>query len=122
MLGFKSFEEIVIAYKDRLARFEFDFFAWLCSKNYCEIVVLNQVELSPLRNRVSAAIVSSINDFSGETRFLCVHYPLSTIHCQLSTVNYPLSTVHCPLSTVHYFNYPIAKQDDSKRKFKLTNC
>ena len=40
-------ERIVIAYKDRFARFGFDFFAWLCSKNSCEIVVLNKVELSP---------------------------------------------------------------------------
>jgi len=40
-------ERIVIAYKDRLARFGFDFFAWLCAINSCEIVVLNQVELSP---------------------------------------------------------------------------
>lgn len=45
-------ERIVIAYKDRLARFGFDFFAWLCAKNACEIVVLNQVELSPEREMV----------------------------------------------------------------------
>jgi len=45
-------ERIVIAYKDRLARFGFDFFAWLCTKNACEIVVLNQVELSPEREMV----------------------------------------------------------------------
>jgi excisionase family DNA binding protein len=40
-------ERIVIAYKDRLARFGFDFFPWLCSQHSCEIVVHNQVELSP---------------------------------------------------------------------------
>jgi putative resolvase len=45
-------ERIVIAYKDRLARFGFDFFAWLCAKNACEIVVLNQVELSPQQELV----------------------------------------------------------------------
>jgi putative resolvase len=45
-------ERIVIAYKDRLARFGFDFFDWLCSLNSCEIVVLNQVELSPEREMV----------------------------------------------------------------------
>lgn len=45
-------ERIVIAYKDRLARFGFDFFCWLCSKNSCEIVVLNQVELSPEQEMV----------------------------------------------------------------------
>ena len=42
-----SFERILIAYKDRIARFGFDFFPWLCALNSCEIVVLNQVELSP---------------------------------------------------------------------------
>jgi putative resolvase len=45
-------ERIVIAYKDRFARFGFDFFAWLCSQNSCEIVVLNQVELSPQEEMV----------------------------------------------------------------------
>jgi putative resolvase len=45
-------ERIVIAYKDRFARFGFDFFAWLCSLNSCEIVVLNQVELSPQEEMV----------------------------------------------------------------------
>jgi putative resolvase len=45
-------ERIVIAYKDRFARFGFDFFAWFCSKNSCELVVLNQVQLSPEREMV----------------------------------------------------------------------
>jgi len=45
-------ERIVIAYKDRLARFGFDFFAWLGAINSCQIVVLNQIELSPEREMV----------------------------------------------------------------------
>jgi excisionase family DNA binding protein len=45
-------ERIVVAYKDRIARFGFDFFAWLCAKHACELVVLNQVELSPEREMV----------------------------------------------------------------------
>lgn len=45
-------ERIVIAYKDRLARFGFDFFVWLCAKNSCEIVVFNQIELSPQQEMV----------------------------------------------------------------------
>jgi predicted site-specific integrase-resolvase len=56
-------ERIVIAYKDRFARFGFDFFAWLCSLNSCEIVVLNQVELSPQQELVED-ILSIIHCFS----------------------------------------------------------
>jgi excisionase family DNA binding protein len=56
-------ERIVIAYKDRLARFGFDFFAWLCSQFSCEIVVLNQVELSPEREMVED-ILSILHSFS----------------------------------------------------------
>jgi predicted site-specific integrase-resolvase len=56
-------ERIVIAYKDRLARFGFDFFAWLCSQHSCEIVVLNQVELSPEREMVED-ILAVLHGFS----------------------------------------------------------
>lgn len=45
-------ERIVVAYKDRIARFGFDFFSWLCAQHACELVVLNQVELSPEREMV----------------------------------------------------------------------
>jgi excisionase family DNA binding protein len=45
-------ERIVVAYKDRIARFGFDFFAWFCAKHACQLVVLNQVELSPEREMV----------------------------------------------------------------------
>jgi putative resolvase len=38
---------IIIAHKDRLARFGFDLFKWLCEQNGCEIVVLNETSLSP---------------------------------------------------------------------------
>jgi len=38
---------IIIAHKDRLARFGFDLFKWLCSQHGCEIVVLNETSLSP---------------------------------------------------------------------------
>jgi excisionase family DNA binding protein len=56
-------ERIVIAYKDRFARFGFDFFAWLCAKNSCEILVLNQVELSPEREMVED-ILAILHSFS----------------------------------------------------------
>lgn len=38
---------IIIAHKDRLARFGFDLYRWLCSQHRCEIVVLNETSLSP---------------------------------------------------------------------------
>lgn len=45
-------ERIVVAYSDRLLRFGFDLFDWFCTKHSCEIVVLNQVKLSPERELV----------------------------------------------------------------------
>jgi predicted site-specific integrase-resolvase len=38
---------VVVAHKDRLARFGFDLFKWLCEQNRCELVVLNETILSP---------------------------------------------------------------------------
>jgi putative resolvase len=38
---------IVVAHKDRLARFGFDIIEWLCEQFDCKIVVLNQISLSP---------------------------------------------------------------------------
>jgi predicted site-specific integrase-resolvase len=43
---------VVIAHKDRLARFGFDLFRWLCEQNRCELVVLNETSLSPEREMV----------------------------------------------------------------------
>lgn len=40
-------EKLVIAHKDRLARFGFDLLAYLAQENGCEIVVLNTESLSP---------------------------------------------------------------------------
>jgi predicted site-specific integrase-resolvase len=45
-------ERVMVAYKDRIARFGFDFFAWFCAQHACQLVVLNQVELSPEREMV----------------------------------------------------------------------
>lgn len=38
---------IIIAHKDRLARFGFEMYRWLCEQHGCEIVVLNETNLSP---------------------------------------------------------------------------
>ncbi|MGL5195238.1 MAG: IS607 family transposase [Chroococcales cyanobacterium] len=43
---------VVVAHKDRLARFGFDLFRWLCEQNRCELVVLNETSLSPEREMV----------------------------------------------------------------------
>lgn len=40
-------ERIVIAHKDRLARFGFDLFGWFCQQFNCQILVLNERSLSP---------------------------------------------------------------------------
>ena len=45
-------ERVVVAYKDRLARFGFELFDWICTLNSCELVVLNEVKLSPERELV----------------------------------------------------------------------
>jgi putative resolvase len=43
---------IIIAHKDRLARFGFDLYRWLCEQHGCEIVVLNETSLSPEQEMV----------------------------------------------------------------------
>ena len=43
---------VVVAHKDRLARFGFDLFKWLCEQNGCDLVVLNEKELSPQEEMV----------------------------------------------------------------------
>ena len=43
---------LVIAHKDRLARFGFDLLAHLCAVNGTELLVLNQEHLSPEREMV----------------------------------------------------------------------
>ncbi len=43
---------LIVAHKDRLARFGFDLFQWLCEQNGCELVVLNETNLSPEQEMV----------------------------------------------------------------------
>ncbi len=45
-------KRLVIAHKDRLARFGFDFLKHLCSVHQCELVVMNTESLSPEREMV----------------------------------------------------------------------
>lgn len=43
---------LIVAHKDRLARFGFDLYRWICEQNGCELVVLNETNLSPEREMV----------------------------------------------------------------------
>lgn len=43
---------VVVAHKDRLARFGFDLFQWLCDQNNCKLLVLNQSNFSPEQEMV----------------------------------------------------------------------
>lgn len=54
---------VVVAHKDRLCRFGFDIIAWLCERQKCEILVLNQSNLSPEREMVED-ILAIIHVFS----------------------------------------------------------
>ena len=49
-------EKIVVAHKDRLARFGFDLIEWLCEKHKCKIVVLHNDYLSPHQELVQDII------------------------------------------------------------------
>ena len=56
-------EFIVVAHKDRLARFGFDLRTWLCEQDGTKIVVLNQDGLSPERELVED-ILAIVHVFS----------------------------------------------------------
>jgi putative resolvase len=54
---------VVIAHKDRLCRFGFDLVAWICDRQKCQILVLDQAHLSPEREMVED-ILAIIHVFS----------------------------------------------------------
>ncbi|MCV3216204.1 IS607 family transposase [Plectonema radiosum NIES-515] len=54
---------VVVAHKDRLARFGFDLIQWLCEQDNTKLVVLNQDNLSPEREMVED-ILAVIHVFS----------------------------------------------------------
>jgi putative resolvase len=54
---------IVVAHKDRLARFGFDLIQWLCEQDSTKIVVLNQDGLSPERE-LAEDILAIVHVFS----------------------------------------------------------
>lgn len=60
---------IVVAYPDRLVRFGFDFFEWLCKLHECEIIVLNNSKLSP-HQELMQDFMSIMHCFSSKLYFL----------------------------------------------------
>lgn len=56
-------EKLIVAHKDRLVRFGFDFLDHLASEHGCEIVVVNQESLSPKQEMVED-LMSIIQTFS----------------------------------------------------------
>jgi predicted site-specific integrase-resolvase len=56
--------QLLIAHKDRLMRFGFDFFSHIAEENGCEIVVVNQESLSPEQELVED-LMAIVQTFSG---------------------------------------------------------
>ncbi|WP_083305294.1 IS607 family transposase [Moorena producens] len=59
----RDVSEIVVAHKDRMARFGFELIEWICEQNGCRIVVLDQSNLSDEREMVED-ILAIVHVFS----------------------------------------------------------
>ena len=59
----RDVSSIVVAHKDRMARFGFELIEWICEQNGCKIVVLDQSNLSPEREMVED-ILAIVHVFS----------------------------------------------------------
>jgi putative resolvase len=55
--------QLIIAHKDRLTRFGFDYFSHMAQTNGCEIVVINQESLSPQQEMVED-LLAIVHTFS----------------------------------------------------------
>ena len=65
----REIKTIVVAHKDRLCRFGFEFVEWFCNLNGCEIVVINSTKLSPHEELMSERM-SIMHCFSSRLYFL----------------------------------------------------
>lgn len=65
----REVKRIVVAHKDRLARFGFEFIEWFCNLNGCEIVVLNHTYQSP-RQEMMSDFLAVMHCFSSKLYFL----------------------------------------------------
>lgn len=55
--------KLIIAHKDRLCRFGFEYFEQLASENGCELVVVNQESLSPQQEMIED-LLAIVHTFS----------------------------------------------------------
>ncbi|MDJ0733811.1 MAG: IS607 family transposase [Nostocaceae cyanobacterium] len=60
---------IVVAHKDRLCRFGFDFVEWFCNLNRCKIVVLNNAYKTPHQEMMDD-FLAIMHSFSSKLYFL----------------------------------------------------
>lgn len=60
---------IVVAHKDRLCRFGFDFIEWFCNAHRCELVVLNNTYKAP-HQELMEDFMSIMHCFSAKLYFL----------------------------------------------------
>lgn len=58
-----NISKVIIAHKDRLCRFGFDLFNYICELNNCELEVVNQEKLSPEKEMVDD-LLSIVHTFS----------------------------------------------------------
>lgn len=62
-------KEVVVAHKDRLVRFGFEFIEWFCQLHNCTITVLNNAELSP-QQELMQDFMSIMHCFGSRLYFL----------------------------------------------------
>ena len=62
-------ETVVVAHRDRLARFGFDFIEWFCHLNNCQIVVLNNTYKTP-HQELMDDFMAIMHCFSSKLYFL----------------------------------------------------
>ena len=65
----REIETVVVAHRDRLARFGFDFIEWFCHLNNCQIVVLNNTYKTP-HQELMDDFMAIMHCFSSKLYFL----------------------------------------------------
>jgi predicted site-specific integrase-resolvase len=59
----REISHLVIAHKDRLCRFGFDYFEHFCKSHQCELIIANQAEMSP-QQELMEDLMAVIHTFS----------------------------------------------------------
>jgi putative resolvase len=65
----QEIKTIVVAHKDRLCRFGFDFVEWFCNLNRCDVIVLNNT-YKPPHQELMEDFMSIMHCFSSKLYFL----------------------------------------------------